>query len=40
MQLYYIAVVEDVVSFGHYAVVLSRAPDAGILQPSGEVLVD
>lgn len=31
MQFYHIPILQDVVSFYHYAVVLARAPDAGVL---------
>ncbi len=40
MQLYNIAVVEDVVSFYHYPIVLSWAPNSGILQLGSEIFVE
>ena len=40
MQFYYISVLKDVVPFSHYAVVLPRAPDAGVLELGGEIFVD
>ena len=39
MQLYNIAILQNVVSLRHDAVVFAGAPDAGILQLSGKVLV-
>ena len=39
MQLYDIAVLKGMVSFRHHPVVLTGAPDAGILQAAAEVLM-
>jgi len=40
VQFYNIAILEDVVSFGHHAVMFSRTPDAGILQLGSEIFVN
>ena len=40
MEFYNVTILQDVVSFCHYTIMLARSPDTGKFQISGEILVD